>query len=129
MTFIQALLLTFFNFFLHKNTWDICVLQSCYRHTLLVQLYISQPVLSCMSCAVLLYQEREAQNEAELQSSEPSERELALQEALNTSQQEKDSVTAQFQAQVRNKVTHAWSLLIYSLTRISFYFVIHTIKI
>lgn len=60
-----------------------------------------------MSCAVLLYQEREAQNEAELQSSEPSERELALQEALNTSQQEKDSVTAQFQAQVRIKVTHA----------------------
>lgn len=81
-----------------------------------------------MSCAVLLSQEREAQNEAEPRSSEPSERELALQEALNTLQQEKDTVTAQFQAQVRIKVVHAWSLLIYSLTRISFYFVIHTIK-
>lgn len=82
-----------------------------------------------MSCAVLLSQEREAQNEAEPGSSEPSEPELALQEALNTLQQEKDTVTAQFQAQVRIKVVHAWALLIYSLTRISFYFVIHFIKI
>lgn len=56
-------------------------------------------------------QEREAQNEAEPQSSEPSERELALQEALNTLQQEKDTVTEQFQAQVSIKVVHAWSLL------------------
>lgn len=66
-----------------------------------------KPVLSCMSCAVLLSQEREAQNEAEPRSSEPSERELALQEALHILQQEKDSVTAQFQAQVGIKVTHA----------------------
>lgn len=64
------------------------------------------PVLSCMSRAVLLSQEKEAQNEAEPRSSEPSENELALQEALNTLQQEKDSVTAQFQAQVRIKVVH-----------------------
>lgn len=75
------------------------------------------PVLSCMSCAVLLSQEREAQSEAEPRSSEPTERELALQEALNTLQQEKDTVTAQFQTQVRIKGTHAWSPLIYSLTR------------
>lgn len=82
-----------------------------------------------MSCAVLLSQEKEVKNEAELRSSEPSERELALQEALNILEKEKDTVTDQFQAQVRIKVVYARSLLIYSLTRISFYFVIHTIKI
>lgn len=65
------------------------------------------PVLSCMSCAVLLSQEKEANKEAEPRSSEPSEHELALQEALNTLQQEKDTVTAQFQAQVHIKVFHA----------------------
>ncbi|TNM92022.1 hypothetical protein fugu_019034 [Takifugu bimaculatus] len=54
------------------------------------------------SAAALLSQEREAQNKAEPQSSEPSERELALQEALNTLQQDKDAVTAQFQAQLRD---------------------------
>uniref|UniRef100_H3CUD5 Golgin A2 n=1 Tax=Tetraodon nigroviridis TaxID=99883 RepID=H3CUD5_TETNG len=46
--------------------------------------------------------EREAQSEAEPRSSEPTERELALQEALNTLQQEKDTVTAQFQTQLRD---------------------------
>lgn len=65
-----------------------------------------KPVLSCVSRAVLLSQEREAQNEAEPRSSEPSERELGLQEALNTLQQEKESLTAQFQTQVRIKVVH-----------------------
>ncbi|CAF99168.1 unnamed protein product, partial [Tetraodon nigroviridis] len=39
---------------------------------------------------------------AEPRSSEPTERELALQEALNTLQQEKDTVTAQFQTQLRD---------------------------
>lgn len=85
--------------------------------------------ISAFLCAALLSQEREAQNEAEPQSSEPSESELALQEALNTLQQEKDTVTAQFQAQVYIKIVDAWSLPIYSLTRIWFYFVIHIIKI
>uniref|UniRef100_H3C2V3 Golgin A2 n=1 Tax=Tetraodon nigroviridis TaxID=99883 RepID=H3C2V3_TETNG len=47
-------------------------------------------------------EEREAQSEAEPRSSEPTERELALQEALNTLQQEKDTVTAQFQTQLRD---------------------------
>lgn len=69
-------------------------------------------MLSCVSRAVLLSQEREATNEAEPRSSEPSERELGLQEALNTLQQEKDSLTAQFQTQVRIKVVNVWSLLI-----------------
>uniref|UniRef100_A0A674MX34 Golgin A2 n=1 Tax=Takifugu rubripes TaxID=31033 RepID=A0A674MX34_TAKRU len=54
------------------------------------------------SAAALLSQEREAQNKAEPQSSEPSERELALEEVLNTLQQDKDAVTAQFQAQLRD---------------------------
>ncbi len=49
---------------------------------------------------VLLSQEREAQDAAEPQSSGPSESEVALQEALNTLQQEKDALTAQYQAQV-----------------------------
>lgn len=61
-----------------------------------------------MSCAVLLSQEREAQNEAEPRPSEPSERELALQEALNTLQLDKDTVTAQFQTQVRVEGTSSW---------------------
>ncbi|XP_069571376.1 golgin subfamily A member 2 isoform X2 [Brachyistius frenatus] len=47
-------------------------------------------------------QEREAQDDAEPQSSGPSEREVALHEALNTLQQEKDAVVAQFQAQLRD---------------------------
>jgi len=44
--------------------------------------------------------EKEAQDSAEPQSSGPSESEVALQEALNTLQQEKEDVTAQYQAQV-----------------------------
>lgn len=55
----------------------------------------------------LLSQEREAQDAAEPQSSGPSESEMALQEALNTLQQEKDALTAQYQAQVRITLTHA----------------------
>ncbi len=47
-----------------------------------------------------LSQEQEAQDQAEPQSSGPSENEVALQEALNTLQQEKDTLTAQYQAQV-----------------------------
>lgn len=52
------------------------------------------------SCPALLSQEREAQDNAEPQPSGPSEQEVALQEALNSLQQEKNSVTAQYQAQV-----------------------------
>lgn len=50
--------------------------------------------------AASLSQEREAQHDAEPQSSGPSESEVALQEALNALQQEKDTVTAQYKAQV-----------------------------
>lgn len=48
----------------------------------------------------LLSQEREAQDNAEPQSSGPSESEVALQEALNALHQEKHALTAQYQAQV-----------------------------
>ena len=54
--------------------------------------------------AALLSQEREAQDAAEPQSSGPSESEVALQEALNALHQEKDALTAQYQAQVHLKV-------------------------
>lgn len=55
----------------------------------------------------LLSQEREARDNAEPQSSGPSESEVALQEALNTLHQEKEALTAQYQAQVRITFTHA----------------------
>lgn len=54
------------------------------------------------NAAALLSQEKEAQGDAEAQSSGPSESEVALQEALNTLQQEKDALTAQYQAQLRD---------------------------
>ncbi|TKS84409.1 Golgin subfamily A member 2 130 kDa cis-Golgi matrix protein [Collichthys lucidus] len=54
------------------------------------------------NAAALLSQEREAQVNAEPQSSGPSESEVALQEALNTLQQEKDALIAQYQAQLRD---------------------------
>uniref|UniRef100_A0A8C4DER6 Golgin A2 n=1 Tax=Dicentrarchus labrax TaxID=13489 RepID=A0A8C4DER6_DICLA len=54
------------------------------------------------NAAALLSQEREAQDIAETQSSGPSESEVALQEALSTLQQEKDALTAQYQAQLRD---------------------------
>ncbi|XP_008299838.1 golgin subfamily A member 2 isoform X4 [Stegastes partitus] len=54
------------------------------------------------NAAALLSQEREAQSGAEPQSSGPSESEVALQEALNSLQQEKDAITAQYQAQLRD---------------------------
>lgn len=57
------------------------------------------------SLPALLSQEREAQGDAEAQSSGPSESEVALQEALNALQQEKDALIAQYQAQVC--ITHA----------------------
>ncbi|XP_029625235.1 golgin subfamily A member 2 isoform X3 [Salmo trutta] len=50
--------------------------------------------------AALLSQEREAQTEP--QPSWPSESELALQEALGSLQQERDSLNSQFQAQLRD---------------------------
>ncbi|XP_033502566.1 golgin subfamily A member 2 isoform X2 [Epinephelus lanceolatus] len=54
------------------------------------------------NAAALLSQEREARDVVEPQSSGPSESEVALQEALNTLQQEKDALTAQYQAQLRD---------------------------
>lgn len=50
--------------------------------------------------SALLSQEKEAQSTVEASPSGPSEGELALQEALNTLQQEKDHFHAQYQAQV-----------------------------
>uniref|UniRef100_UPI0037E772F5 golgin subfamily A member 2 isoform X2 n=1 Tax=Semicossyphus pulcher TaxID=241346 RepID=UPI0037E772F5 len=52
--------------------------------------------------AALLSQERQTQNAAQPQSSGPSESELALQESLNTLYQEKEALTAQYQAQLRD---------------------------
>ncbi|XP_071321737.1 golgin subfamily A member 2 isoform X4 [Trachinotus anak] len=56
------------------------------------------------NAAALLSQEREAQYSAEpqTQSSGPSETEVALQESLNRLQQEKEALTAQYQAQLRD---------------------------
>ncbi|KAM7392805.1 hypothetical protein PAMA_007758 [Pampus argenteus] len=54
------------------------------------------------NAAALLSQEKEAQGDAEAQSSGPSESEVALQETLNSLQQEKDALTAQYQAQLRD---------------------------
>ncbi|XP_029940689.1 golgin subfamily A member 2 isoform X3 [Salarias fasciatus] len=54
------------------------------------------------NAAALLTQEREALDGAEPQPSGPSESELALQEAFNSLQQEKDAVAAQYQAQLRD---------------------------
>ncbi|XP_031716291.1 golgin subfamily A member 2 isoform X6 [Anarrhichthys ocellatus] len=54
------------------------------------------------NAAVLLSQEREALDNAEPQSSGPSESEVALQEALNTLHQEKDALIAQYHAQLRD---------------------------
>ncbi|XP_026029495.1 golgin subfamily A member 2 isoform X1 [Astatotilapia calliptera] len=54
------------------------------------------------NAAALLSQEREAQHGTEHQSSGPSENEVALQEALNALQQEKDAITSQYQAQLRD---------------------------
>lgn len=56
--------------------------------------------------SALLSQEKEAQSTVEALSSGPSEGELALQEALNTLQQEKDHVHAQYQAQVNTRAPH-----------------------
>lgn len=58
-----------------------------------IKLFFSPP-------PALLSQEREALSTVEPLSSGPSESELALQEALNTLHQEKDSLHAQYQAQV-----------------------------
>ncbi|KAM9841337.1 golgin subfamily A member 2 isoform 2-T2 [Aulostomus maculatus] len=54
------------------------------------------------NAAALLSQEKEAQSDAEPQSSGPSDAEIALQESLNTLQQEKDSIFAQYQSQLRD---------------------------
>ncbi|XP_075942879.1 golgin subfamily A member 2 isoform X5 [Anarhichas minor] len=54
------------------------------------------------NAAVLLSQEREALDNAEPQSSGPSESEVALQEALNTLHQEKDALIAQYHARLRD---------------------------
>ncbi|XP_028457870.1 golgin subfamily A member 2 isoform X1 [Perca flavescens] len=59
-------------------------------------------ITELQNAAALLSQEREARDNAEPQSSGPSESEVALQEALNTLHQEKEALTAQFQAQLRD---------------------------
>ncbi|XP_068562381.1 golgin subfamily A member 2 isoform X3 [Cebidichthys violaceus] len=59
-------------------------------------------ITELQNAAVLLSQEREALDNAEPQSSGPSESEVALQEALNTLRQEKDALIAQYQAQLRD---------------------------
>ncbi|XP_041815802.1 golgin subfamily A member 2 isoform X2 [Chelmon rostratus] len=59
-------------------------------------------ITELQNAAALLSQEREAQDNAEPQPSGPSESEVALQEALSALQQEKDALTAQYQAQLRD---------------------------
>uniref|UniRef100_A0A3Q3KCY8 Golgin subfamily A conserved domain-containing protein n=1 Tax=Monopterus albus TaxID=43700 RepID=A0A3Q3KCY8_MONAL len=54
------------------------------------------------NAAALLSQERKAQDDAGPQSSGPSESEVALQEALNSLQQEKEALIAEYQAQLRD---------------------------
>nr|XP_057921024.1 golgin subfamily A member 2 isoform X2 [Doryrhamphus excisus] len=54
------------------------------------------------TAAALLSQERENHSAAEPQSSGPSESEVALQGALSTLQQEKESLHAQYQSQLRD---------------------------
>lgn len=56
--------------------------------------------------SALLSQEKEAQSTVDASPSGPSEGELALQEALNTLQQEKEHFHAQYQAQVKAKEPH-----------------------
>ncbi|XP_007569481.1 golgin subfamily A member 2 isoform X3 [Poecilia formosa] len=59
-------------------------------------------VVELKNAAALLSVEKEAQENAEPQPSGPSEAEVALQEALSSLQQEKDAITAQYQAQLRD---------------------------
>uniref|UniRef100_A0A1A8PIH2 Golgi autoantigen, golgin subfamily a, 2 n=1 Tax=Nothobranchius rachovii TaxID=451742 RepID=A0A1A8PIH2_9TELE len=59
-------------------------------------------IAELQNAAALLSVEKEVVGAAEPPSSEPSEREVALQEALASLQQEKDSLTAQYQAQLRD---------------------------
>ncbi|XP_054613907.1 golgin subfamily A member 2 isoform X3 [Dunckerocampus dactyliophorus] len=59
-------------------------------------------ITELQNAAALLSQERENRSAAEPQSSEPSESEVALQGALNTLQQEKESLNAQYQSQLRD---------------------------
>ncbi|XP_029024312.1 golgin subfamily A member 2 isoform X2 [Betta splendens] len=54
------------------------------------------------NAAALLSKEKEAQEYAEPQSSQPSENEVALQENIISLQQEKEAITAQYQAQLRD---------------------------
>lgn len=63
---------------------------------------LEDSITELKNAAVLLSQEREALDNAEPQSSGPSESEVALQEALNTLHQEKDALIAQYQAQLRD---------------------------
>uniref|UniRef100_A0A7N6FM77 Golgin subfamily A conserved domain-containing protein n=1 Tax=Anabas testudineus TaxID=64144 RepID=A0A7N6FM77_ANATE len=54
------------------------------------------------NAAALLSQEKEAQEDAELQPSQPSENEVSLHDTINSLQQEKEAITAQYQAQLRD---------------------------
>ncbi|XP_023194245.1 golgin subfamily A member 2 isoform X2 [Xiphophorus maculatus] len=59
-------------------------------------------IVELKNTAALLSVEKEAQENAEPQPSGPSEAEVALQESLSSLQQEKDAITAQYQAQLRD---------------------------
>ncbi|KAK5852015.1 hypothetical protein PBY51_023521 [Eleginops maclovinus] len=59
-------------------------------------------ITELQNASALLSQEREALENAEPQFSGPSESEVALQEALNALHQEKDALSAQYQAQLRD---------------------------
>ncbi|CAJ1070624.1 golgin subfamily A member 2 isoform X1 [Xyrichtys novacula] len=59
-------------------------------------------VAELKNAAALLSQERQVQQEAPPLSSGPSENEVALQEALSALQQEKEALTEQYQAQLRD---------------------------
>ncbi|XP_032426580.1 golgin subfamily A member 2 isoform X5 [Xiphophorus hellerii] len=59
-------------------------------------------IVELKNAAALLSVEKEAQENVEPQPSGPSEAEVALQEALSSLQQEKDAITAQYQAQLRD---------------------------
>lgn len=59
-------------------------------------------IMELKNAAALLSQEREAQHNVEHQSSRPSENEVALQETINNLQQEKEALSAQYEAQLRD---------------------------
>ncbi|KAM4634520.1 golgin subfamily A member 2 isoform 2-T2 [Polymixia lowei] len=59
-------------------------------------------IIELKNTAAILSQEREAQGHAHPPASGPSESEVALQEVLDSMQQERDALNAQYQAQLRD---------------------------